>query len=373
VCRLADEEEVNMPNADVFIQAGHEGRTSGATGATGPLGDEIEWTPIVADEATRILRSAGVSVIREDALLHGVYDVKVAIFIHFDGANPPCRSGASVGYNDPTDEPAASEWKALYSKYWHFGWMPDNFTSNLSGYYGFSYTRTSDAEFVIELGEISCREQAEWLKPRLKWLGSLIAHFLSKRIGKGNVADPGPFNGGIATPTSWSSFYLGLELDGFSIPRQGLTNRTLLRTLGIEIEPLGEVIRHADREFVKGKISWFGGSRDRTMAPDETVALTGEVGRGLSGEDYYIAMRWDYRGRKSFWVNRHLLVVNPADNPANDKAVIVRAIDWGPNTSTGRVLDLSKKTLDYLGVETDDELICAFSNSRSNIRKVGPI
>ncbi len=358
-----------MPSADVFIQAGHEGRTSGATGATGPLGNEIEWTPIVADEATRILRSAGVSVIREDATLQGVYDVKVAIFIHFDGDNPSCRTGASVGYNDPTDKPAASEWKALYSNYWPFRWMSDNFTSNLSGYYGFSYTRTSDAEFVIELGEISCLEQAEWLQPRLKWLGSLIAHFLSKRIDKGNVPEPGPFSGGIITPTSWSTFYSGLELDGFSVPQKGLSNRTLLKALGVETEPFGEVIRHEDREFIKGKVSWFGGSKDRTMAPDETVALTGEVGRGLSEDDYYIAMRWDYLGRKLFWVNRHLLVVNPANN----KAVIVRAIDWGPNTSTGRVLDLSKKTLDYLGVQTDDELICAFSNSSNGTRQVGPI
>jgi hypothetical protein len=358
-----------MPSADVFIQAGHEGRTSGALGATGPLGDEIEWTPIVSDEATRILRNAGVSVIREDAKLQGIYDVKVAIFIHFDGSNPSCKTGASVGYNDPTDKSAANEWKALYGRYWPFRWMPDNFTRNLSGYYGFSYTRTSDAEFVIELGEISCLEQAKWLKPRLEWLGSLIAHFLSKQIKKGNIPDPGPFNEGIVASNSWSTLYSGLELDGFSIPRKGLTNRTLSRTLGIDTEPFGEIIKHVDREFIKGKVSWFGGSGDRTMAPDETVALTGEVGRGLSQDDYYIAMRWDYLGRKSFWVNRHLLIVNPADN----KAVIVRAIDWGPNTSTKRVLDLSKKALDYFGVETDDELICAFSNSTNSDRQVGPV
>ena len=39
-----------MQRADVFIQAGHEGRTSGATGASGPLGNEIDWNPIVANE-----------------------------------------------------------------------------------------------------------------------------------------------------------------------------------------------------------------------------------------------------------------------------------------------------------------------------------
>jgi hypothetical protein len=182
-----------MRDADVLIQAGHEGRTIGATGASGPLGDEIDWTPIVADEATRVLREAGVSVIREDASLIGRYNVQIAVFLHFDGSRTRCSSGASVGYDDATDKPAANAWKALYSQYWPFRFMEDNFTDNLSNYYGFGHTFTRDAELVLELGEISCLEQAEWLKPRLSWLGRLVAHFISKRIDEGNVPDPGPF------------------------------------------------------------------------------------------------------------------------------------------------------------------------------------
>jgi hypothetical protein len=184
-----------MRDADVLIQAGHEGRTTGATGATGPLGNEIDWTPIVADEATAILRAAGVSVVRENAAFDQRYNVIIAVFIHFDGSNPPCRSKASIGYNDVTDMPAANEWKALYSQHWPFGFMNDNFTSNLSDYYGFGFARTEDAELVLELGEISCLVQAQWLEPRLKWIGKLLAHFLSKRINKGDVPDPGPFTG----------------------------------------------------------------------------------------------------------------------------------------------------------------------------------
>jgi hypothetical protein len=363
-----------MKRADVFIQAGHEGRITGATGATGPRGNEIDWTPKVADEATKILTEAGVEVIREKADLEDVYEVKVAIFIHFDGSNPPCRTGASVGYNDPSDQPAAHAWKALYGKYWPFRWMPDNFTTNLSGYYGYSHTFTSDAEFVIELGEISCLEQADWLQPRLEWIGHLIAHFLSQRIGKGDVPEPRMFGTDEVShrkegePT-WATVYAGLELEGYPIPHEGLLNKTLFKVLGINTEPLGEVINYLNREFVKGKVSWFGGPKDRFIASDETVALTGEVARNLSENDHYAAMRWDYRGRKSFWVNQHLLVVNPANN----RAVIVRAIDWGPNTATGRILDLSQKTLTYLGVDTDDELICAFSNTNNDTHNVGPI
>lgn len=182
--------------AEIFIQAGHLNTPDGKTGASGPLGREIDWTPIVTNEAVRILRAAGISVIKEDASIKTTnkrYRVHTAVFIHFDGTTPPGRAKASVGYKGSSDKPAADAWKQLYSKYWQFGFMRDNYTTNLSGYYGYSYTITRDAEILLELGDLTNRQQAEWLKPRLKWLGALIAHFLSVRLGKSNVPDPGPF------------------------------------------------------------------------------------------------------------------------------------------------------------------------------------
>jgi len=71
--------------AEIYIQAGHEGRTKGATGASGPYGNEIDWTPVVADEATRILRKAGISVIRSKADHYRYSAVDLAVSIHFDG------------------------------------------------------------------------------------------------------------------------------------------------------------------------------------------------------------------------------------------------------------------------------------------------
>jgi hypothetical protein len=71
--------------------------------------------------------------------------------------------------------------------------MNDNYTNNLRNYYGFAHTVTSDAEIVLELGDLTSLQQAQWLQPRLRWLGALIAHFLSRRIGNGNVPDPGDF------------------------------------------------------------------------------------------------------------------------------------------------------------------------------------
>lgn len=182
-----------MKNADVLIQAGHEGRRTGATGGESKWGREIDWTPTVANIATAILSKNGISVIREDASLYDTYHVNLALFLHFDASVKPCNVGASIGYDDESDKPAADAWKTLYSKYWPFKWMTDNYIKNLRNYYGLKFTYTTDAELVLELGEITCKYQAEWLKPRLIWLGELIAHFISQRLNKGNIQDPGEY------------------------------------------------------------------------------------------------------------------------------------------------------------------------------------
>ena len=170
--------------AEIYIQAGHEGRTKGATGTSSTYGTEIEWTPIVADEATRILEEAGISVIRSKADHRKYSIVDLALSIHFDGCATQCGSGASIGYDDHTDKPAADEWKSMYSNHFKHKWHKDNFTKNLSNYYNFKYTITRDAELVLELGDLTCPTQAKWMKKNLKNLGHIVAYFAAKRIGK---------------------------------------------------------------------------------------------------------------------------------------------------------------------------------------------
>ncbi len=181
-----------MDHADVYIQAGHEGRTRGSTGASSAYGREIDWTPIVADEATRVLRAAGYEVIRAPADHYKRSKVDLALSIHFDGSVNPCNTGASIGYDDPTDKPAADAWKALYDQYFPYKWMPDNFTRNLSHYYNYHYTITRDAELLLELGDISCKKQANWLKPRLKNIGGLLAYFAAERVDGNTKGVPEP-------------------------------------------------------------------------------------------------------------------------------------------------------------------------------------
>lgn len=184
-----------LVHADVLISAGHEGRPASCArypkracnlGANG----ERAWTPAVADEATRVLRAHGVTVAREPADFDGEYAVDAAIFIHFDGSETPCASGASIGYHERRFRSAADRWRELYSKYFTFGFQPDDFTKGLRDYYGFRQVDARDAALVLELGELTCARQHAWLAPRLQFEGGLIAYFVSRLIGKGDVPLP---------------------------------------------------------------------------------------------------------------------------------------------------------------------------------------
>jgi hypothetical protein len=181
--------------ADVLISAGHEGRPASCSrfahrrcllGAPG----ERAWTPIVADEATRMLRAHGVTVLREPADFDGRYGVDAAIFIHFDGASPPCSSAASVGYHVAAFASAAQLWRTMYGRYWPYGFRPDDFTANLRDYYGFRQVTAKNAALVLELGEITCPAQRNWLSSRLHFDGDLVAAYVSWLIGKGMVPLP---------------------------------------------------------------------------------------------------------------------------------------------------------------------------------------
>lgn len=180
---------------DVLISAGHEGRPASCAqfpqhkcnlGASG----EREWTPLVAGAATKVLRAHGVTVARLPADFEGKYRVDAALFIHFDGSDPPCRSGASIGYANRRDARAAAAWRRLYSSEWPFAFQPDNFTDNLREYYAFKQVHARKGSLVIELGEITCPQQRAWLAPRLGRVGALLAYFVSQLIGKGDVPKP---------------------------------------------------------------------------------------------------------------------------------------------------------------------------------------
>ncbi|MFH1435999.1 MAG: N-acetylmuramoyl-L-alanine amidase [Pseudomonadota bacterium] len=173
-------------------------------------------------------------------------------------------------------------------------------------------------------------------------------------------------------PPEVDGVYGGLTQSGSEIPRSGLYNGTLRSTLGISYEPYGEVVTYEGSDWVRGGISWFGGPDDMGVGPTETCAITGEIARQLNDpvnpaagtlasrpEDYYYAaMRWNYSPNgRTFWQDVRIVVTNPVTGVQ----IVVRPVDWGPNTSTGRIIDLSPQSLADLGLLTDDFVLVAFA------------
>jgi N-acetylmuramoyl-L-alanine amidase len=169
------------PPIPVIIQAGHEGRTSGNTGAENGDEKESEWNTIVADEVARKLKSWGIESLRVPADTKFL-KANIAVAIHFDSAKRICHSGASIGYPDTNSLSLANRWKSIYNSYFPFGWHQDNFTPNLKHYYAYHWIKANQF-VVLELGELTCDKQLRWLKPRRKKIAALIAYTIATELG----------------------------------------------------------------------------------------------------------------------------------------------------------------------------------------------
>lgn len=132
-----------------------------------------------------------------------------------------------------------------------------------------------------------------------------------------------------------------------------------------------------------GKCSYFGGSADSGVGAQEGLALiegtdlndwwfrrcfvanvnwdnSKGLARNLNPSALYCAMRWAYgsfdgvhgeilSGYTREQVRRAIIVVEARGNRFYGQPA-----DWGPNTDTGRLIDLSPGWCKLLGVETDD-------------------
>jgi hypothetical protein len=79
-------------------------------------------------------------------------------------------------------------------------------------------------------------------------------------------------------------------------------------------------------------------------------------------------MRWDYHllhkspeEGKRWWANKKLLVTNSRTG----KAVVVRAVDYGPHENTGLDIGISPGAAEALGVEVGDEVDIAFADQKA--------
>lgn len=123
-----------------------------------------------------------------------------------------------------------------------------------------------------------------------------------------------------------------------------------------------------------GKIGVFGGPKDRGIKAEDKLALpTGPHGvyervRSLNPKSFYCAMRWNYHVQhltpeevKRWWANKKLLITNAK----NGKAVVARAVDYGPHENTGLDIALSPGAAEALGVEIGDEVDIALTDPKS--------
>lgn len=176
---------------DVVIQAGHQGRPQScivfrvrACNLGAQLGTQLErdWTPIVADATAAELRTAGLRVKRRPADYADRDTARAAVFFHFDGSSPACRSGASVGFPATTAVSFVAAWETYYRRIFPFRFVGRNFTKNESAYYGFRKVDAPGKTLLIEFGELTCPAQARWLAPRLHELGVDVARFLIEQL-----------------------------------------------------------------------------------------------------------------------------------------------------------------------------------------------
>jgi hypothetical protein len=146
-------------------------------------------------------------------------------------------------------------------------------------------------------------------------------------------------------------------------------------------ELAGEEAGKGIGQFVaEGRVSHFGGPDDPGVSPSEGLAFiystedqpilflsyqpegTTGLARRLNPEQPYVACRWPYDSEtKPQW--REVLLKEMALVTAlkTGKSLKCFPADWGPHEEkTGRVADISPSALEYLEIETDDEVVVTF-------------
>ena len=146
----------------LVAQCGHVPRTSGKTGTAG----EQDMARSVASWLART-QPAGwaLKVIDADPPSTDSYRGHAFVAIHGDGNNDRLVHGASVGYRSG-GRALGSAWKAAYAAQgWSGGWKPDNYTANLSGYYGTGKAALAGntRAIVVEVGMMTNRSDRAWI------------------------------------------------------------------------------------------------------------------------------------------------------------------------------------------------------------------
>ena len=135
-----------------------------------------------------------------------------------------------------------------------------------------------------------------------------------------------------------------------------------------EPPPVDEGLFHA-----RGSCSWFGGPDDTGVSPSEGLAFFSSVdqaphlfratqpsgttglARRLNEHVNFLACRWNYDVTPKAMLASSGQMAR-VTSIATGRSALAFPADWGPNTNTGRVADLSRSLLDELELSTDEEV-----------------
>ena len=86
---------------------------------------------------------------------------------------------------------------------------------------------------------------------------------------------------------------------------------------------------------------------------DEQPPGTTGLARRLDPAQFYVACRWDYDLYPKESLLQNMAMVRA---PSTGLQFAASPADWGPNSNTGRVADISPGLMDALGITTDEEV-----------------
>lgn len=226
----------------VVIQAGHAGRTSGATGAPG----EMAFNIAARTAAVNMLDAHGINARAIDAdEPESAYRGDAFFAIHCDGG-APTQHGASVGYQANHGRVLATAWKNHYVKNgWSHGFHDDNYTTALHLYYGVRHAIEQGNTYacIVECGFITSDYDKSIMTPKMVAQAILGAVRQTFRLTTGEddmeLSDIQP--GGKFRPVL-KDITEGAILDGIRRPSAGHEDRGSLR------DPFKELIKEAIRE-----------------------------------------------------------------------------------------------------------------------------
>lgn len=157
----------------VLIQKGHVApREPSFEGGTGTVREQELATAIAVELKTLLERDPRFLPIVVPGDIPDGIKVDAALFLHGDGSANPASSGYCFGYPEHRiNRDLAGRIAA------HFDRIPgmpphrrDNYTRNLSGYYGFSRVLTLGPEVLIEHGFLTNPAERLWLFANVKQL-----------------------------------------------------------------------------------------------------------------------------------------------------------------------------------------------------------